>query len=118
MAAREWASLLAGLALGASGLVAFALSGGDGVPGPEAAPAGSAGVGTAPATVATVTTAGPAAGGLAAPVDRVLDRAGARRVIDPAAFGIPEEVGRVLAARGVILMVPEPAARPGAGGAR
>jgi len=99
MAAREWASLLAGLALASAGLTALAVSGpGEG---PAVLP-----VTAAPAVVpATTTAAATTTADLPAAVAAVLAGNGPLEVIDPSAYGIPAEVARVLAERGVVLSV-------------
>jgi subtilisin family serine protease len=105
MAAREWASLAAGLALAAAGVTALAVSGNDGAGAPPASPPSTVPAVGAPDLPVGTTTTLPAAGDLPAAEAAVLAQGGSLRAIDPAAFGIPEEVARVLASRGVILTV-------------
>jgi len=105
MAAKEWASLLGGLALAGAGLVALAASGPGEVPAVPAAPSVTA----APVVV----TEAPPAADLPAAVEAMLAGNGPLEVIDPSAYGIPAAVARVLAERGVVLTVTaDPAAAP------
>jgi hypothetical protein len=97
MAAKEWTSLLAGLVLASGGLAALAASGPGEVPVVPAAPPVTA----APAPVTVVTPAPD----LPAAVEAVLAGNGPLELIDPSEYGIPAEVARVLAERGVILTV-------------
>jgi hypothetical protein len=99
MAAKEWASLLTGLVLAGVGLAALAASG----PGEVAAVPAAPPVTAAPALVPVPVTT-PAAD-LPAAVAAVLAGNGPLELIDPGAYGIPAEVARVLAERGVILTV-------------
>lgn len=105
MAAKDWASLLGGLALAGLGLTALAASGPGEVPAIPAAPPVTAA--PAPAVVTTPAAELPAA------VEAVLAGNGPLEVIDPGAYGIPAAVARVLAERGVVLTVTaDPAAPP------
>jgi hypothetical protein len=110
MAAKEWASLLAGLALAAAGVTAFAVSGNDGAGASPASPPSTVPAAVAPAVPVETATTLPASGDLPAAVAAVLAQGGSLQSIDPAAFGIPAEVARVLASRGVILTVRQQAA--------
>ena len=111
MAAKEWASLLGGLALAGVGLAALAASGPGEVPAVPTTPPVTA----APAPVPV--TAPPA--DLPAAVEAVLAGNGPLQLIDPSAYGIPAEVARVLAERGVILTVTvDPSAVPNSGKGR
>jgi len=107
MAAREWASLLAGLVLAATGVTTLALAGHrrdtavPASPAPAAATTLPEGGGPVPSTV-------PAASGIPASVAAMLARDGSLDAIVPGSGGIPAEVARVLAERGVILTVPAP----------
>jgi hypothetical protein len=97
MAAKEWASLLGGLALASLGLTALAASGPGEAPAVPAAP---------PVTAAPVViTVAPPDADLPAAVEAVLAGNGPLEVIDPGTYGIPAAVARVLAERGVVLTV-------------
>jgi len=105
MAAKEWASLVAGLALAAAGVAAYATSGPGGARAAPVPPATTVPAAAASALPVETATTLPAAGDLPAGVAAVLAQGGSLQAIDPAAFGIPAEIARVLAARGVILTV-------------
>lgn len=97
MAAKEWASLLGGLALAGLGLTALAASGRGEVPAvPAVSPVTAA---PAPVIVAVPSVELPTA------VAAVLAGNGPLEIIDPGAYGIPPAAARVLAERGVVLMV-------------
>jgi hypothetical protein len=105
MGDREWAGLVAGLALAGAGLFAFILSGDD--------------AGSAPAVESVETTLAPAVvetvlvgpqveiPGLSDAADRVLSSRGYAGVENAASLGLPEAVVRVLKREGVVLLVPE-----------
>ncbi len=105
MAAKEWASLVAGLALAAAGVAAYATSGPGGADAAPVPPMTTVPAAAAPIPPVETTTTLPAAGDLPPGVAAVLAQGGSLQSIDPDAFGIPAEVARVLTARGVILTV-------------
>jgi hypothetical protein len=112
MATKEWASLLGGLVLAGAGLAALAASGPGEAPAVPTSPPVTAAPAPAPAPVPVTT---PAAD-LPAAVEAVLAGNGPLELIDPSAYGIPAEVARVLAERGVVLTVTvDPSAAPIAG---
>jgi hypothetical protein len=116
MATREWASLVAGLALAGAGLVAFATaSPADGVPATAttSVPAVPSDTAASPAAAAAPAAPVPAVGDLSPAVAVVLARAGYLEVVGPEQSGVAAEVARVLTARGVVLQVPaEPLPEP------
>jgi hypothetical protein len=105
MAPKEWASLMAGLALAAAGVAAYATSGPGGAGAAPSPPATTVAAAVAPAFPIETAMTFPAAGDLPVGVAAVLAQGGSLQAIDPTAFGIPAGVARVLAARGVILTV-------------
>lgn len=115
MAAKEWASLLTGLVLAGAGLAALAASGPGEVPAVPTSPPVTAAPAPVPVPI-PVTTPG---ADLPAAVAAALAGNGPLELIDPNAYGIPAEVARVLAERGVVLTVTvDPGAVPIAGKGR
>lgn len=121
MAAREWASLAAGLALAGLGLGAFATASPPGGAAPAATtqPAATSSETVPGSASGAVTPAASSADGAGGTVLGTLLAGGYLEVIVPGEAGIPAEVARVLATRGVALQVPaESVAPPVPGGAR
>jgi len=122
MANKEWASLLAGLVLATAGVTALALA--DGGPADASVPAPTPTVSAAAEGASGSETAAPAPEAAAARPSGAAAGMGAEvgwlREIDPAAFGIPPQVARVLASRRVVLTVRQTgdAAFVGEGGTR
>lgn len=121
MAGREWTSLAAGLALAGLGLVAFATASrpGGAAPTVTTQPAAISAESAPSAPSVTVPPTAPSPDGAGGTVLGTLLGGGYLEVIVPGEAGIPAEVARVLATRGVVLQVPaEPVAPPVPGAVR